>query len=52
MLFQCSAGIYVTIIGRAYCRWTSGAGHHSKVHVGEEFYLNEKTFFVGDDSGM
>ncbi|KAG4069598.1 hypothetical protein HA402_009538 [Bradysia odoriphaga] len=44
-------GIYVKIIGRAYCRWTTGSGHHTKTHVGEEFYLNEKTFFVGGDSG-
>lgn len=42
-------GIYVKIVGRGYCRWSSGSGHHCKSHFGEEFYLNEKTFFVGDD---
>lgn len=45
------SGIYVKIIGRGYCRWRSGAGTRSTIHVGEEFYLNEKTFFVGGDSG-
>lgn len=44
-------GIYVKIIGRAYCRWATGSGHHRKTNVGEELYLNEKKFVAGDDSG-
>lgn len=39
------------IIGRAYCRWRTGAGNRRNINVGEEFYLDEKTFFVGGDSG-
>lgn len=46
------SGIYVKIVGRAYCRWTTGSGDNKKTHIGEEYYLNEKTFFVGGDTGM
>ncbi|KAJ6650030.1 hypothetical protein Bhyg_05273, partial [Pseudolycoriella hygida] len=43
-------GIYVKIIGRAYCRWTTGTKNSKKTHIGEEYYLNNKTFFVGGES--
>lgn len=44
-------GIFVKIVGRAYCKWRTGAGHQNRINVGEEYYLNEKTFFVGSDNG-
>lgn len=44
-------GIYVEIIGRAYCQWVSGAGRESRTNVGEELYLNENTFLVGGVNG-
>ncbi|KAG4069557.1 hypothetical protein HA402_006923 [Bradysia odoriphaga] len=44
-------GIYVKIIGRAYCKWTTGSKDNKKTHIGEEYYLNNKTFFVGGESG-
>lgn len=45
------SGIYVKIVGRAYCRWTTGSKDNKKTHIGEEYYLNNKTFFCGGDSG-
>lgn len=39
------------IIGRGHCRWRTGAGNTNKTNIGEEYYLNEKTFFVGGESG-
>lgn len=44
-------GIYVRIIGKAYCHWTEGTGDNRKSYTGSEEYLNEKTYFVGGEHG-
>lgn len=60
-------GVYIKIFGRAYAYWTEHCsidhnrnqnrepGHHSSGHhvsyTGEEDYLDEKTYFVGGNSG-
>lgn len=46
------AGIYVKIVGIGYCRWTTGSNKSKRTHTGEEYYLNNKSFFVGDEHGM
>lgn len=45
------AGISIKIDGRAYCRWTTGSGDSKKTHIGEETYLSERTYFLGDKTG-
>lgn len=44
-------GVYIRILGTAYCHWSEGAGDNRKSYTGKEDYLNEKTYFVGGTSG-
>lgn len=44
-------GVYIRIYGTAYCHWTEGSGDNRKSYTGKEDYLNEKTYFVGDNHG-
>lgn len=44
-------GISIRIDGRAFCRWTEGTGDSKRTHIGEEYYLSERTFFLGDRTG-
>lgn len=44
-------GIYIRILGRAYCRWTNGTGKHRRSYTGREIYLNEKVYLLGGRVG-
>lgn len=46
-----SVGISIKIDGKAYCRWTQGSGDSKKTYIGEEVYLSERTYVVGDKTG-
>ncbi|KAJ6645788.1 Arrestin domain-containing protein 17 [Pseudolycoriella hygida] len=43
-------GIYLELIGKAYCTWTRSSGKSSVRYTGEENYLNQKLYFVGSES--
>lgn len=49
--FKSNLGISININGRAYCRWVEGTGDSKKTYIGEEDYLSEKTFLIGDKTG-
>lgn len=44
-------GVYIKIKGKAYAHWTEGSGDNRKSYTGEEEYINERTYFVGGNSG-
>lgn len=44
-------GIFIKIKGEAYCHWSEGSGKNKRSYSGEEDYLNERTYFVGDSHG-
>lgn len=44
-------GIYVKITGQAHCKWNQGGQSNSNQYVGNEKYLKETTFLVGNDHG-
>lgn len=50
-MYNCFLGISIRIDGRAYCRWTEGSGDSKKTYIGEEYYLSERTYFLGDRTG-
>lgn len=50
-LFWIFTGISIKIDGKAYCRWTQGSGDSKKTYIGEEVYLSERTYVVGDKTG-
>lgn len=44
-------GVFVEIRGKAYAHWTQGSGDNRRSYTGNEDYLNERTYFVGGNSG-
>lgn len=49
--FHFLLGIYINIIGKAYCYWTEGMGDNKKIHTGEDLYLVKRIYLVGDADG-
>lgn len=45
------AGIFVKIEGKAKCSWKDGDGEDKKTYNGEESYLDEGKYFVGEAFG-
>lgn len=43
--------IFIKLKGEAYARWTEGSGKSKRTYTGEEDYLDERTYFVGDTYG-
>lgn len=44
-------GVYISIQGKAYCRWSRNGGRRSIVYVGDELYLNEIKYLIGAQDG-
>lgn len=44
-------GVYIRIHGKAYADWSEGSGKHRRTYTGNETFLDERTYFVGRDTG-
>lgn len=46
------SGIFLKILGKAYCHWNEGSGDTARSHTGEEIFINEKLYVAGSKSGI
>lgn len=44
-------GIYIRITGKAHCEWSEGSGNTERKHRGEQIYFDQRTYFLGGDTG-
>lgn len=42
---------FIKVAGRAYANWCDGSGDSKKSYTGNEEYLNEQIYLVGNSDG-